>query len=274
MDLITLSLSLVYLTFYISLNHIPFCNTNNYKCICFAKVNQIDWSNMLTKNYTALPMPIKGGNKECGQKWKRNKGINGKCLTKKERRKRKFAWEHKIKLSVCRTWYNGQRLVCRARGIRPPCLHKRGLLRPYPTVSSVYQTLLWIFSTSYFLFLKFNDSELWVDLVRINHGLRDRLPYRCGVVRHVRLSCSWGCSAVDVEHATSDHFLQPKGKLNAHHVVLFLFLPSLGVKSSTTMPFFHVFFVFGAPFATDYGACRTNSNALASATYSFVCSQQ
>lgn len=76
----------------------------------------------------------------------------------------------------------------------------------------------------------------------INHGLRDRLPYRCGVVRHVRLSCSWGCSAVDVEHATSDHFLQPKGKLNAHHVVLFLFLPSLGVKSSTTMPFFHVFF--------------------------------
>lgn len=111
-------------------------------------------------------------------------------------------------------------------------------------------------------------------LLVINHGLRDRLPYRCGVVRHVRLSCSWGCSAVDVEHATSDHFLQPKGKLNAHHVVLFLFLPSLGVKSSTTMPFFHVFFVFGAPFATDYGACRTNSNALASATYSFVCSQQ
>lgn len=77
-------------------------------------------------------------------------------------------------------------------------------------------------------------------LLVINHGLRDRLPYRCGVVRHVRLSCSWGCSAVDVEHATSDHFLQPKGKLNAHHVVLFLFLLSLRVKSSTTMPFFHV----------------------------------
>ena len=77
-------------------------------------------------------------------------------------------------------------------------------------------------------------------LLVINHGLRDRLPYRCGVVRHVRLSCSWSCSAVDVEHATSDHFLQPKGKLNAHHVVLFLFLPSLGVKSSTPMPFFHV----------------------------------